>query len=143
MTGSLQRLADLSILVFVVSSMLAMGMSQRLADVIAPLRRPLPVVLALVVNFALSPLLALGVEPDHSAAAGARHRPAAAQRCRRRAIPAQACRDLRRQPRLLGRPDDAADGRQHGIHAVGLAAHACRRWTPIHGPSPGRSCSSC
>jgi BASS family bile acid:Na+ symporter len=59
MTGSLQRLADLSVLVFVVSSTLAMGMSQRLADVIAPLRRPLPVVLALVVNFALSPLLAL------------------------------------------------------------------------------------
>lgn len=59
MTGSLQRLADLSVLVFVVSSTLAMGMSQRLADVIAPLRRPLSVVLALVVNFALSPLLAL------------------------------------------------------------------------------------
>lgn len=61
MTGSLQRLADLSILVFVVSSTLAMGMSQPLADVIAPLRRPLPVVLALVVNFALSPLLALAL----------------------------------------------------------------------------------
>lgn len=84
MTGSLQWLADLSILIFVVSSTLAMGMSQRLADVIAPLRRPLPVVLALVVNFALSPLLALALsriiplQPAHavgllllSAAAGA------------------------------------------------------------------------
>jgi BASS family bile acid:Na+ symporter len=73
MTGSLQRLADLSILVFVVSSMLAMGMSQRFASVIAPLRRPLPVVLALVVNFALSPLLALALsriiplQPAHAA----------------------------------------------------------------------------
>ena len=38
-----------------------MGMSQRLADVIAPLRRPLPVLLALFVNFALSPLLALAL----------------------------------------------------------------------------------
>ena len=73
MIGTLQRLADLSILVFVVSSTLAMGLSQRLADVIAPLRRPLPVVLALVVNFALSPLLALALsriiplQPAHAA----------------------------------------------------------------------------
>jgi predicted Na+-dependent transporter len=60
-----------SILVFVVSSMLAMGMSQRLAHVIAPLRRPLPLVLALVVNFALSPLLALALNRIIPAAAGA------------------------------------------------------------------------
>jgi BASS family bile acid:Na+ symporter len=94
MTGSLQQLADLSILVFVVSSMLAMGMSQRLARVIAPLRRPLPVVLALVVNFALSPLLALALsriiplQPAHaagllllSAAAGAPFLPKLAEIC--------------------------------------------------------------
>ena len=94
MTGSLQRLADLSILVFVVSSMLAMGMSQRFASVIAPLRRPLPVVLALVVNFALSPLLALALsriiplQPAHaagllllSAAAGAPFLPRLAEFC--------------------------------------------------------------
>ena len=94
MTGSLQRLADLSILVFVVSSMLAMGMSQRFASVIAPLRRPLPVVLALVVNFALSPLLALALsriiplQPAHAAgllllstAAGAPFLPRLAEFC--------------------------------------------------------------
>lgn len=94
MTGSLQRLADLSVLVFVVSSMLAMGMSQRFASVIAPLRRPLPVVLALVVNFALSPLLALALsriiplQPAHaagllllSAAAGAPFLPRLAEFC--------------------------------------------------------------
>jgi len=94
MTGSLQRLADLSVLVFVVSSMLAMGMSQRFASVIAPLRRPLPVVLALVVNFALSPLLALALsriiplQPAHaagllllSAAAGAPFLPKLAEFC--------------------------------------------------------------
>jgi BASS family bile acid:Na+ symporter len=72
MTDALQRLTDLSLLVFVVSSMLAMGMSQPLAEVIAPLRRPLPVMLALVVNFVLSPLLALGLtriiplQPPHA-----------------------------------------------------------------------------
>ncbi|MEJ0074425.1 MAG: bile acid:sodium symporter family protein [Alphaproteobacteria bacterium] len=59
MTGHLQQAADLSIPAFVVSTMLAAGMSQPLADVVAPLRRPLPVVLALLVNFAFAPLLAI------------------------------------------------------------------------------------
>jgi len=71
-----------------------MGMSQRFASVIAPLRRPLPVVLALVVNFALSPLLALALsriiplQPAHaagllllSAAAGAPFLPRLAEFC--------------------------------------------------------------
>jgi BASS family bile acid:Na+ symporter len=57
MTELLQRLADFSVLVFVTSSMLAMGMSQRFADVVAPLKEPKPVLLALLVNFVLSPLL--------------------------------------------------------------------------------------
>jgi len=94
MTDALQRLADLSVLVFVVSSMLAMGMSQRLAEVVAPLRRPLTIVLALVVNFVLSPLLALALirivplQPAHatgllllSAAAGAPFLPKLAEIC--------------------------------------------------------------
>jgi hypothetical protein len=38
MTDTLQRLADISVLAFVVLSMLAMGMSQRLAAVVSPLR---------------------------------------------------------------------------------------------------------
>jgi len=94
MTDALQRLADVSVLVFVVSSMLAMGMSQRLAEVVAPLRRPLTIVLALVVNFVLSPLLALALiriiplHPAHatgllllSAAAGAPFLPKLAEIC--------------------------------------------------------------
>ena len=59
MTAYLQQLADLCIPAFVVSTMLAAGMSQPLAHVVAPLRKPLPVVLALVVNFVLAPLLAV------------------------------------------------------------------------------------
>ena len=57
----LQKLADVSVLAFVVSSMLAMGMSQRLGDVLAPLKEPRPVLLALIVNFVLSPLLAIAL----------------------------------------------------------------------------------
>lgn len=59
MMETLQRIADLSVLVFVVSSMLVMGMSQRLGDVLAPLKDARMVIFALVVNFIAAPLLAL------------------------------------------------------------------------------------
>jgi BASS family bile acid:Na+ symporter len=59
MTEYLQQLVNLCIPAFVISTMLTAGMSQPLADVVAPLRKPLPVVLALLVNFALAPLLAV------------------------------------------------------------------------------------
>ena len=55
----LQQFADLTVPAFVVSTMLGAGLSQPLSDVIAPLRKPLPVALALVVNFAVAPLLAV------------------------------------------------------------------------------------
>jgi len=59
MTSNLQRLADWTIFVFVVSTMLTMGMSQALADVVAPLKKPLSVLLALALNFVAAPLLAV------------------------------------------------------------------------------------
>jgi len=59
MTGYLQQLANLSIPAFVISTMLAAGMSQPLSDVVAPLKKPFPVLLALLANFALAPLLAV------------------------------------------------------------------------------------
>jgi bile acid:Na+ symporter, BASS family len=74
--------------------MLAMGMSQRLAEVVAPLQRPLTVVLALAVNFILAPLFALvlsriiPLQPGHAvgllllgAAAGAPFLPKLAELC--------------------------------------------------------------
>jgi bile acid:Na+ symporter, BASS family len=61
MMEHLQKLCDLSVLVFVASSMLTMGLSQRPADVLAPLRSPKPVLMALLVNFVLAPLLALAL----------------------------------------------------------------------------------
>ena len=59
MTGYLQQLADLTVPAFVISTMLAAGLSQPLADVVAPLKKPLPTVLALLVNFVLAPLVAV------------------------------------------------------------------------------------
>ena len=61
MTDTLQRLADISVLAFVVLSMLAMGMSQRLAAVVSPLRDIRTVAAALAINFGNRPLLALAL----------------------------------------------------------------------------------
>jgi BASS family bile acid:Na+ symporter len=54
-------IAQLSGLVFVVTSMLAMGMSLTIAQIVQPLRNVRLVVLALVANFVLVPALAYGI----------------------------------------------------------------------------------
>jgi len=58
MSEILQVIAQLSVLVFVLSSMLAMGLSLTIAQIVAPLRNTRLVILALVANFVLVPLLA-------------------------------------------------------------------------------------
>lgn len=58
MSGILQTLASLSVLVFVVTSMLAMGLSLTIAQIARPLKNASLVVKALVANFILAPLLA-------------------------------------------------------------------------------------
>ena len=60
-TGLFDDLAKLSGVTFVVSSMLAMGLSLTVAQVAAPLRNVRLVVLALVANFVLVPALAYGI----------------------------------------------------------------------------------
>ncbi|WP_291993096.1 bile acid:sodium symporter [Candidatus Accumulibacter sp. ACC003] len=59
MIETLEKVGELAVVTYVVSSMLVMGMSQRLPDVVAPLQDPRTVVVALVVNFIAAPLLAL------------------------------------------------------------------------------------
>jgi predicted Na+-dependent transporter len=54
---SLASIARLSVVIFVISSMLAMGMSQRLSDVIAPLRDRRSTLTTLGVSFVFAPLL--------------------------------------------------------------------------------------
>jgi len=54
-----QQLVRLSLLVFVICSMLAIGLGQRLQEVVAPLRNPKRVVLALLLNFLIAPMVAL------------------------------------------------------------------------------------
>jgi predicted Na+-dependent transporter len=57
----LTTLAQLSGVLFVVTSMLAMGMSLTTAMILKPLKSVRLVVLALVANFVLVPLLAYGI----------------------------------------------------------------------------------
>ena len=56
-----EAIAQLSGLAFVVTSMLAMGMSLTVAQIVAPLRNGRLVVLALIANFVLVPALAYGI----------------------------------------------------------------------------------
>jgi BASS family bile acid:Na+ symporter len=57
----LGKLVPIAILCFVVSSMLAVGLSLTVAQILAPLRNLKLVVLALVANFVLMPLAAMGI----------------------------------------------------------------------------------
>lgn len=57
----LQLLVKVSVVVFVVSSMLSIGLAARSSEIIAPLRRPLWVLRALFANFVLAPAVALAI----------------------------------------------------------------------------------
>jgi BASS family bile acid:Na+ symporter len=54
----LQWLVKGTVVVFVVSSMLSIGLAARSAEIIAPIRHPVWVLRALIANFVLAPLLA-------------------------------------------------------------------------------------
>lgn len=61
MSGVLASLLNIAVVVFSVSSMLSVGLSNSLSRLLAQLRDAGAIVLALVANFVLVPLLALGV----------------------------------------------------------------------------------
>jgi predicted Na+-dependent transporter len=61
MDHTLQVLANLAVVVFVISSMLSMGLSLTLQQILAPLRNGRLVILALVLNFIVVPALAYGI----------------------------------------------------------------------------------
>ncbi|MDX2381240.1 MAG: bile acid:sodium symporter, partial [Acidimicrobiia bacterium] len=59
---TLEALVQLAALVFVVSSMLAMGLSLSINQIVEPLRNVRLVVIALAVNFVAIPLLAVAIQ---------------------------------------------------------------------------------
>src|SRR4051794_6747604 len=58
----LAQAASIAVTVFAVSSMLSVGLAYSIEAIVAPLRAPRAVFRALVANFALVPLLAVGIE---------------------------------------------------------------------------------
>lgn len=62
MTAALAQIASIAVVVFAVSSLLSVGLAYRLRAIVAPLRNVRSVFRALVANFALVPLLAVGLE---------------------------------------------------------------------------------
>src|SRR2546426_2140118 len=61
MDHTLQVLANLAVAVFVISSMLSMGLSLTMQQILEPLRNGRLVILALVLNFIVVPALAYGL----------------------------------------------------------------------------------
>jgi len=61
MTDILETLAQLSVLIFVIGSMMSMGLTLTLPQITAPLKNARLVILALVANFILIPALAYGI----------------------------------------------------------------------------------
>ena len=61
MDHTLQALANLAVAVFVISSMLSMGLSLTMQQILEPLRNGRLVILALVLNFLVVPALAYGL----------------------------------------------------------------------------------
>ena len=59
---ALLAIVQVSVLVFVVSSMLAMGLNLTMPEIIAPLKNVRMVVLALLVNFVAAPLVVWGIQ---------------------------------------------------------------------------------
>jgi len=57
----LQVIANLSVIVFIVTCMLTMGLRLTLREIVGPLTHPRPVILALIANFVLVPALAWGL----------------------------------------------------------------------------------
>ena len=62
MRAALAQIASAAVIVFAVSSMMAVGLAYHIRQVIGPLREARAVFRALVANFVLVPLLALGIE---------------------------------------------------------------------------------
>ena len=62
MDDALLTIVQISVLVFVVSSMLAMGLSLTLPEIVAPLRNVRFVVFSLVANFVVAPLVAVVIQ---------------------------------------------------------------------------------
>jgi len=58
---AVELLSKIILVIFVVSSMLALGLSEPLAAVVAPLRRVRLIALTLLVNFVAAPILALAL----------------------------------------------------------------------------------
>jgi BASS family bile acid:Na+ symporter len=62
MRAALAQIASIAIIVFAVSSMMSVGLAYRIGQLVGPLREARAVFRALVANFILVPLLAVGIE---------------------------------------------------------------------------------
>ena len=95
-----QAAISIAMVVFVLSSMLGMGLGLRVSEIVAPLRNWRLVALSLVANFVIMPLAALTLARAPAPGRVDGDWPAAAGAGRRRTFPSEACADRQRQSRV-------------------------------------------
>ena len=128
---ALSKVIPIAVLVFVVSSMLAVGLSLTVKQILAPLRDARLVTLALLANFVLMPISAFRYFKARATGYVSWRRSPAAGHSSRRAIPSQTGIGRRRQPRLCS----GSDGPAHGADSWLICRSCCRccwrvcRWT--------------
>ena len=118
----LQWLVKGTLVIFVVSSMLSIGLAVQRAQIVAPLRSPAWILRALLANFVLAPVVALSIGAVLTIDPGYELGLAAARFRRGRAAAAEARRSRPRRRGERDRPDGPADGGQRRGHAAGAAA---------------------
>ena len=131
-----QAAISIAMIVFVLSSMLGMGLGLRVSEIVAPLRnwRLVDAVARGELRRDALRRTRVGENPAFGRVDG--DRPAAAGPGRRRALLAKTRTDRQRQSRVCRRTDGAADGRDGGISADRVAAAAARRLG-----EPGANCA--
>jgi BASS family bile acid:Na+ symporter len=128
MMAVLQHAVPIATLVFVVSSMLAMGLGLTISQITAPLRNVRLVAMSLLANFVLMPatavLLARVLRLDETLRCGI----AAAGGRRRCALSAQTRADRQGRLGICSGVDGGADGHHRGLPAAGITEAVARRF---------------
>ena len=119
-----EAIGKVSGLLFVVSSMLAMGLEPDRADDPAAAQERAAGDPGAAGQLRAGAAAGLPHHPDHSARAIAQDRPGRVGDGRGRALPAQVGAGRQGERRLWRRPDGAADGGDHHLHAARAAAAA-------------------
>ena len=131
----LETIGVLCTLIFVLTSMLGMGFSLTVQQILAPLSNWKLVILSLAANFILGPAAYSRNTVNLSALRRAFNRPTPSRYFRRSPVPAEACTGSERGHWVFRRIDGAPDGGDDCLRADSPAAFALRGYNKPLGHS--------